>query len=120
MRFTLELRRWYACEIIGDEFEDGLCSYSPIKVIGIEPIKNGSRMLKLDFYHANYPDGVREKSYPLQTIERGERFLLARSVEHNPVRILQIYDINYEWIVKHFPGLKPDRDDIQRWLDKNL
>ena len=75
---------------------------------------------ELDFYHANYPEGVREKRYTLQTIERGERFLLARSVEHNPVRILQIYDINYEWIVRHFTGLVPDREDIQGWLDRNL
>lgn len=120
MRFTLADNRWYACEFIGDEFEDDLCSYSPIKVLRIEPLKNGSRTLKLDFYHANYPEGVREKSYTLQTIERGERFLLAKSIEHEPVRILQIYDINREWIVRHFPGLKPDTMGIQGWLDKNL
>ena len=54
MRITLELRRWYACEFVRDEFEDDLCSYSPIKILAINPLKNGSRMLKLDFYHANY------------------------------------------------------------------
>ncbi|MHC1698831.1 MAG: hypothetical protein AB9919_12375 [Geobacteraceae bacterium] len=120
MRFTLENNRWYACEFIGDEFDDDLCSYSPIKVLRIERLKNGRRMLKLDFYHANYPEGVRDKSYTLQTIERGERFLLARSVEHNPVRILQIYDITCEWIIRNFPGMEPDKEDIQGWLNRYL
>jgi hypothetical protein len=118
--FTLIPGRWYACELSGDEFEDDMCSYSPIKIRRIEPLKHGNRTLRLDFYHANYPEGVREKSYTLQTIERGERFLLARSVEHNPVRILQIYEINHEWIIRHFPKLVPDRKNIQTWLDRNL
>ena len=120
MRFTLELRRWYACELIGDEFEDDICSYSPIKILGIKPLEHGDRTLRLDFYHANYPEGVREKSYILQTIERGKKFFFAKSLEHNPVRFLQIYEINYVWIARHFPGLIPDKNNIQTWLDRTL
>lgn len=120
MKFTLETNRWYACEFIGDEFGNDLCSYSPIKIFAIEPLKKGSRGLRLDFYHSNYPEGVRDKSYTLQTIERGERFHLAKSVAHNPVRILLIYDINREWIMRHFPGLTPDRKDFNGWMDRYL
>jgi hypothetical protein len=53
-------------------------------------------------------------------IERGERYLLLKSLDHNPTRFLQIYGINSEWITKHFPGLDPDRDDVQTWLNDNM
>lgn len=96
MRFTIEDDRWYACELIGDEFEDDICSYSPIKILKLETHKKGDRSLILHFYHANYPEGVRDKSYNLRTIERGDKFLLAKSLDHSPVRILQIYDISYD------------------------
>lgn len=120
MRFTLESNHWYACEFIGNEFQEDLCSYSPIKILAIEPLKKSNRLLRIVFYHANYPEGVREKSYTLQTMERGERFLLAKSVEHSPVRLLQIYDISREWIVRHFSEMNPDSNDLQGWMDRNL
>jgi hypothetical protein len=120
MRFTIETNRWYACELIGDEFEADICSYSPIKILRIETLAHGDRTLSLHFYHANYPEGVRDKSYNLRTIERGEKFFLAKSLDHNPVRILQIYDISYEWVVRHFPGMMPDKNDLHRWFDRHL
>ena len=120
-RFTLKPGKWYACEIIGDEFNDcdDLCSYSPIKIYGIKPEHSGKRIFRLDFHHANYPAGVQQKEYKLQTLERGQYMMLAKSVEHKYTRILQIYDITPEWIITHFPGQKPDRKNIQGWLDKN-
>lgn len=122
-RFTIERGRWYACEIIGDEFAGGvgtdLCSYSPIKVLSLTPSHSGDRTFRLDFYQANYPEGVRDKRYNLCTIERGESMLMARSTEHTPSRILQIYAITPEWVRLHFPDWKPDTNDIQRWLDEN-
>lgn len=122
-RFTLERGKWYACEFIGDEFTEvfgtDLCSYSPIKVHNVTPLQSGKRTFRLDFYHANYPQGVQGKEYTLRTIERGASMLLARSTEHDPVRILQIYDITPEWVMAHFPGWNPTRDDVQGWLDRN-
>lgn len=120
MRFKLEPDRWYACEIIGDEFDGDKCSYSPVKVLNIKPLVRGNRTLVLEFYHANYPEGVRDKAYTLQTIERGDTFFLARSLDHDPVRILQFYDIDAEWLIRHFPGLRPDRQDAQGWLNRQF
>jgi hypothetical protein len=118
-RFTLEPRRWYACELIGDEFTEDKCSYSPIKVHQVKPAKTGNRTFALEFYHANYPEGVRDKVYQLQTIERGRSLLLAKSLEHNPPRFLQIYEITAEWVSRHFRDTHPDPQDIQGWLNKN-
>lgn len=118
-RFTLQKDRWYACELIGDFFayDVDLCSYSAIKVARVEPEKSGKRIYNLHFYHQNYPAGVKNKIYKLQTIERGEKFILAKS-DHNPPRFLQIYDITPEWLRIHFNQNIGD-NDIQEWLERN-
>lgn len=118
-RFTLQPGRWYACEIIGDEFDEDCCSYSPIRVDRIEPMKSGNQTFKMYFYHANYPEGVREKQYTLRTIDRTHKFIIANSIEHKPVRILQIYDIDAQWIKRHFPNMIVEGNDVQTWLRNN-
>ena len=121
-RFTLRPGQWYAAEFVGDEFSPGndLRSYSPILVNGIEPSRDGQRSFQLSFYHANYPEGVRDKRYSLQTIERGKRFMLARSSEHTPTRLLLIYDISWPWL-RHHIGVEQadDSSDIGRWLSNH-
>jgi len=118
-RFTLVSGRWYAAEFIGDEFSsDGdLCSYSAIRVDAVEPFGGGQRRFRLSFYHAKYPEGVRGKRYSLQTLERGEHFILARSTEHDPTRIMLIYSVSWPWLRTHF-GVEQsdDSNDIGRWL----
>ena len=101
-RFTLKRGVWYACEIIGDEFSDDCCSYSPIKVTDIHVLSDGSRRFDLEFVHANYPEGAQEKVYRLRTIERGARYLLSVSIDHSPARYLQIYDLSESWLMRHF------------------
>jgi hypothetical protein len=85
-RFVLQRNRWYAVEIIGAEFGAEIRSYSPIRVDDITP--KGNRRFELQFYHANYPEGVRNKIYELQTLDRNENFILARSVSHKSPRWL--------------------------------
>jgi hypothetical protein len=119
MRYTLQPNQWYACEFIGDQFDEDRTSYSPIRVNNFETLGTGRRQFRLSFYHANYPAGVRDKSYELETIERGTRFLLARSAEHQPTRILLIYDIDWNWLQRHFQRLSHEKIDIQLWLDQN-
>jgi len=118
-RFTLESDKWYACEFIGDEFSEDRCSYSPIRVDETEPLGSGARRFRLSFYHANYPEGVRDKRYVLETIERGTSFILARSTDHEPARLLQIYEIDWSWLTRHFPSIELRPDDIQQWLSRN-
>ena len=118
MRFTLQPGKWYACEFVGDEFDEDKCSYSPIKIYEITPLNKGDRTYKLNFYHANYLEGVQEKEYSLRTIERGRTFLLAKAFEYSPSRYLQIYDIDTDWVRRHFPEKSPE-EDIQEWLERD-
>jgi hypothetical protein len=121
-RFTLRIGKWYAAEFIGDEFSPGheLRSYSAIRVDAIEPSRSGQRRFHLSFCHANYPEGVRDKRYSLDTLERGERFILTRSSEHTTTRLLLIYDVSWPWLRSHFGvNQSDDSSDIGRWLSNH-
>lgn len=118
MKFTLEREKWYACELIGDEFGDDKCAYSPIKVFEITPLKTGNGLFVLRFRHLNYPEGVQGKEYKLQTIERGRSFLLAKAVDHDPPRFLQIYEIDVEWMRRHYTSPAGTVKNVQEYLEK--
>lgn len=116
-RFTLQKHRWYAAEIIGEEFGAEIRSFSPIRVEDIAP--KGDRKFELHFYHANYPEGVRDKVYELQTLERNKNFILARSSSLHPVRWFLIYPVTLEWLNKHFGVADLTGSDVQTWLERN-
>jgi hypothetical protein len=117
--FTLTPGRWYAAEIIGDEFGIGLRHYSPIRVDAISPKHPGQRAFDLWFYHANYPPGVRTKMYTLRMLERGERFLLAQSTYHTPPRFLLVYELTAAWLRDHFRIEVPEQSDVGTWLNRH-
>lgn len=120
-RFKLEPEHWYAAEIIGDEFdftEDGVRSYTPIKVYGVVP--RGNRTYELSFYHANYPEGVRDKVYTLRTIEREQRFILAHSTGPKPTRYMLVYSITAAWLRRHFGRKIRDDENVEAWLSRNV
>lgn len=120
-QFILQDRCWYAAEIIGEEFGTEIRSYSPIHIHSIQAENLGRRRFTLSFYHANYPEGVRDKVYTLQEIERTRTYLLARSTEHTPTRLMLIYPISGDWLTKHFGTRAPsDLSDVQIWLSKNF
>lgn len=120
-RFTLRAGNWYATEFIGDEFGGELRNYSPIRVDRVIPLSTGKRRFQLHFYHANYPDGVCDKVYTLETIERGKSFMLARSTEDDPARLLLIYEMSWDWLRTHFSVSRPDDElDVQEWLVRNM
>lgn len=115
-RFALKKNRWYAAEIIGEEFGAEIRSYSPIRVEGITPV--GGRKFELQFYHLNYPEGVRHKVYELQTLERNKNFVLVRSSTHQPLRLVLIYTNTFEWLNRHF-GVRVDEGlDVETWLER--
>jgi hypothetical protein len=119
--FRLIPNRWYACELLGDFFEnwEDRRSYSPIRIDGIEPSGTQAGILQLKFYHANYPEGVRNKTYKLKILASGDSFIIAESLDHTPARILHIYDIDSAWISRHFPATNPNSEDIQEWLNRH-
>ncbi len=116
--FTFVPGRWYAAELIGDEFGEVLRSYSPVRVERVRPLGTGSGELLLDFLHASYPEGVQEKSYRLQVVERYSRFLLARSLEHTPTRLILVYEATWEWLNEHFGFEAEEAGDIQNFLER--
>ena len=116
-KFMLEQNKWYACRLEGKEFGT---SYSPIKVCRFAPSKTGDETFQLDFYHANYPAGVRDKEYLVEIIERNEDMIFARSTTHASPRTLLIREITPEWLMTHFPGREPDSKNLQSWLDHNF
>lgn len=117
-RFTLCPNTWYACELIGDEFSQDKCSYSPIKVYEFHPVGVGDRSFVLEFFHANYPEGVQDKSYRLQTVHRGESLILARATDYEPARFLQLYEITAEWLNEHFKSATRVTESPQIYLDR--
>jgi hypothetical protein len=104
--------------MIGDEFSPGLRDYSPIRVDAITPKHSGQRVFDLWFYHANYPPSVRTKMYTLHTLERGEHFLLAKSLYHTPPRFLLVYEITAEWLREHCRLELPEKRDVDTWLNR--
>ena len=116
-RFSLEPGRWYATELLGQEFGSEIRSYSPIRVEALTP--RGGRRFSLAFYHANYPEGVRDKAYELETLERNAAFILARSTAHTPARLMLIYGVTSAWLTEHFGVVVPESEDPQEWLARN-
>ena len=115
--FTLCEGFWYAAEFIGEEFGNQLRSYSPIRVLSLTVGNTSRDRFTMTFYHANYPEGVRDKCYTLQTIERTATFLLARSTEHTPTRLLLIHAMSWDWLTQH-AGVQRSQEflDVQDWL----
>jgi hypothetical protein len=105
--------------MIGDEFGGDLRHRSPIKILGMRAMHDGSRRMELSFYHAAYPEGVRDKTYFLETIERRRKFILSRLVESEPVRLMLAWEVSADWMRSHFTlSHLPSREgDIQLWLN---
>ena len=116
-RFTLQAGQWFAAEIFGDffaEFTDKR-DRTPIRILSLRPGQKGDRTFELDFYHASYPEGVRDKSYTLQTLHRGENFILAKS-DHVPPRMMLIHNIDAAWLLRHF-GQRSQNENLDDFLN---
>ena len=119
-RFTLRPGRWYALEMLRDDAS--MCGpsrhYSPIQVHKLRPKGQGDSTMELEFFHANYPDGVQGKDYKLKVLERASGFLLAKSLVHSPVRYLLIHELDPKWMRAHFGLELPDGKSFQDWLEE--
>ena len=120
MRFRLDRGTWYAAEILGEGLIRSGHRYSPIRADQITPLKTGNRIFELQFLHANYPEGVQDKTYRLQTLHAGEEYLLTKSLGPGPTRFLLIYDIDAEWINQHFKFELTQGESAAAWLNKRF
>jgi hypothetical protein len=120
MRLRLERGKWYAAEFLGEGLIRSGHRYSSIRVDQIIPLKTGNRIFELQFLHANYPGGVQDKTYRLQTLHAGKDYPLTRSVGSGPVRFLLIYDIDAEWINQHFNFELNSSESAVAWLNKRF
>jgi hypothetical protein len=116
-RFTLQAGQWYALEVIGDHSTGNAAAFSPIRIHAVVPLHSGQRRFELRFYHANYPEGVRDKKYLLETIERAADYLLARRLGE-PAQIVLIHGISWRWVRAHF-RVSEDTDDLEMWLRRH-
>lgn len=118
MSYRLKRGVWYAAEFLGDGLIRLGHRYSPIRVDEITPMKTGKRIFELNFFHANYPEGVQDKLYRLQTLQAGEEYILGKSVDHDPARFVLIYDIDAAWLKEHFNIDLAATDDVASWLNR--
>ena len=116
MIYRLQRGNWYAAEFLGDSLVRSGHRYSPIYVYEITPLKTGKRIFELSFFHVNYPEGVQDKLYRLQTLHAGEEYVLSRSVEHDPERFVLVYDIDAAWLKDHFDITIPRTESAATWL----
>ena len=116
---TLLPDHWYACEFIPEDPLNDERMYSPIRIQSIRTFKDGSGRLQLAFYHANYPEGVRDKLYDLRVVLRTPTsFLAVRS--GTPPLVLLIHELDAAWLAKQFDIRVPLNRDISVWLSKNV
>jgi hypothetical protein len=115
---TLQSGCWYAMECI---FSDGGRHYSPVWIRSVIPESKGNRRLDIWFYHANYPEGVRDKVYHLRVLRRTAGYLLAEENDQptDDVRLILLQQIAAEWLRRHFPDLGIDASgDLGAQLDR--
>lgn len=80
--------------------------------------KDGSRSFDLSFYHANYAEGVRDKTYELRTIERTESFIFAKRRDDSGLFVL-LFPMSPDWLKEHFSAALRDDELPEAWLDRN-
>lgn len=81
---------------------------SPVWVRAVVPKQRGAGVLQLDFYHANYPESVRDKVYDLRVVHRAEGYLLALRVSEDTGAVqgtVILQSITTDWMTEHFPSL---------------
>ena len=101
--FCLQPGEWFAMERAKLEAPD--CS--PVKILAIE--QAGKRLLKINFYEAFYPEGVREKSINLRVQEQNSDCLTGADDDGRRYIFL---NLTHEWLLTHF-----NQEEISRILD---
>jgi hypothetical protein len=117
MRFTLENDHWYAMELIDSHFGEDFRRYSPIRIYGITASGGGSRQFQMNFFHANYPAGVQDKNYLVETIDRKQNYLLGKVLDSD--RIILLFGLDHKWLNNHFNADIRPGDSLEDWCERN-
>ena len=116
-RFTLTKGHWYAMEVWAEDWPF-LPHASPVRVERVCPLKQGNGLLKVKFFHVNYPAGVQTKEYTLRVLHRNAKALVATSVQPGENRVLVFFPVTTEWLRTHWPEWL--RDESAAVTDKML
>lgn len=108
-------------------FPSGEVHFSPIYVHEAVPRHSGKREIEIRFFHANYPEGVQEKSYTVSVLHR-EAGVLAGRTEHAPAgkathALIVLRALSLDWMRLHFrewsAALEAD-EPLAAQLDRRL
>jgi hypothetical protein len=108
MSFVLHPNTWYGWQMLPGYVAQGcLPWYSPIFVRKVQPLKTGKGLLRLNFFHALYAEGVQEfGGFQLQMLDRADAFLAARIVEPTVGhRVAIMSEIGFAWLNRFCPEL---------------
>jgi hypothetical protein len=100
--FQLLPNKWYAVQIFSASGAPTNPHTSPIFLHAIEPLKTGQGLLKIEFFHANYPEGVQSKEYVLRVIHRASTHLAGIKMDDEQ-SLMVIFSMEKEWMEIHFP-----------------
>lgn len=118
-RLTLRPRHWYAMNYFAGTMH--WMHVSPIWIFSVTGRKFGNGELAMEFFHANYSEGVQNKVYDLRVLRRTPGFLCAEvnsgNDEARPAVI--ITELTLEWLSMHWPSMRPTGDP-QAWCDEHL
>jgi hypothetical protein len=110
---------WYAAELFGASGASTNPTLSPILVSKVEALKTGQGLMRLSFYHANYPEGVRDKVYDLRVVARSHDYLAAVRTERGSNCLMIVIPITRDWLRINFPTLAVTAtDDLHGFLTK--
>lgn len=112
--FSLHPGRWYAVELIDDEFEsDDPRRFSPVYIYRVRPLRTGARLLRVRFWHENYHEGAQGREGDWKILERTPGLLLAR-IQDYPVQLAHIRELSWKWLGDRFRIYpKPGEIDVQ-------
>ena len=114
-KFTLDPRRWYSALFL---LPNGEQHSSPVWITAIRAMSKGMGMMELDFWQANYPQGVQDKSYSLRVIRRESGYLLAERKEDQGKNLLLLREVTARWIASEYQ--EQVLGDVQDWLDRKI
>ncbi len=69
----------------------------------------------MDFFHANYPAGVQNKSYMVGTIDRQGDYLLGRVAQSD--RFILLFNLNHGWLSHHFDAQVGPDGSLEEWCE---